>query len=355
MTATPTAPAADPYAAPSATPSAPPGRRPPRGWTPPGTLVPRKGMPPKPGSILPPAPGGPRPAPPSPFPMPAPRPERAPRTGPAIASAAMWAVAALCLWSLLQLFLLGGVSEQRAQDDLRDQLRLSLAEETAPLGGLVDPGTPVALLQAPAIHLEQVVVEGTAPGDTQSGPGHLRSSPLPGQRGSSVILGRAATYGAPFRSIADLHPGDVLTATTSQGVFRYRVERVRRTGDPLPVPLADGGSRLTLVTSEGIGPTQGLSPSDTLYVDALLQGKAVGAPAGRAARVPDAEKPMGVDLGVLPLLLLAAQGLLLAAVAVGLARRWVPARVTWVLGVPVLLVFVWLTSELATRLLPNIA
>jgi sortase A len=45
------------------------------------------------------------------------------------------------------------------------------------------------------------VVEGTASSDLLDGPGHLRSTVLPGQVGTSVVMGRAKTYGAPFGAI----------------------------------------------------------------------------------------------------------------------------------------------------------
>ena len=60
-------------------------------------------------------------------------------------------------------------------------------------------GEPVALLSIPRLGISQVVVEGTASGDTLAGPGHLRDTVLPGQVGTSVVYGRAATYGAPVR------------------------------------------------------------------------------------------------------------------------------------------------------------
>jgi len=316
--------------------------RPPRGWKPPrGVSVPssrkRKG-----------------PGRPPRLPVP-PRPKREAAPGSAVIATALLALAGLCVWALLQLFVLGGVAEARSQADLRDQLRLSLSAQTAPLGGLIDPGAPVALLEIPTLGLEQVVVEGTASGDTMAGPGHVRSSPLPGQPGVSQILGRSGTYGGPFRSIETLRAGDGIRVTTGQGVFVYRVDRVRRAGDPLPVPLASGTSRLTLVTAEPDGVLGALRPTQTVYVDATLQGDTVGAPSGRPAAVPAAERPMAADTSALPVLVLAVQALLATVVCIGLARRWVPSRVAWVLGVPVLLVFLWLTSELAFRLLPNIA
>ncbi|NHA00350.1 hypothetical protein G5V59_10155 [Nocardioides sp. W3-2-3] len=60
------------------------------------------------------------------------------------------------------------------------------------------PDRPWRSCGSPRLDVEQVVVEGTAPGDLFAGPGHLRSTVLPGQAGTSLVYGRAATYGGPF-------------------------------------------------------------------------------------------------------------------------------------------------------------
>ena len=59
-----------------------------------------------------------------------------------------------------------------------------------------------------------VVVEGTSSSDLLEGPGHLRDSPLPGQLGESIVMGKSATAGAPFGGIARLRKGDVINVTT---------------------------------------------------------------------------------------------------------------------------------------------
>ena len=89
----------------------------------------------------------------------------------------------------LQMLLLGRVSEARAQHLLYGQYRTELATETAPSGALdynnkpVVEGSPVALLTIPALGISDVVVDGTASGDLLNGPGHLRTTPLPGNIG----------------------------------------------------------------------------------------------------------------------------------------------------------------------------
>lgn len=291
----------------------------------------------------------------TPFPVPPPRMVRRILPASAVVSTALAVVAAVCCWALLQFYVLGAVSFATAQDNLHDRLRLDLAAQTAPLGGDIEPGTPVALLEIPSLGLSQVVVEGTSSGDLLSGPGHLRRTTLPGQGGTSVILGRNAGYGAPFREIAQLGAGDGIRVTTAQGEWVYRIDRVRREGDPLPVPAGKGQGRLTLVTAEGRGALGALDPTGTIYVDATLQAQPAVPEKGRPAKVPEAEEPMGVDDSGVPLLAVTTAGLLLTVLGMGSAARRAQPRIVWLLGAPVLALFAWLSGELAVRLLPNIA
>ncbi len=268
-------------------------------------------------------------------------------------SLALAVVAAIGLWTVLHLLLLSGLAQARAQHDLQAELREAIAGETAPLGA-AEPGTPVALLSIPTLGLRQVVVEGTAPSDLQSGPGHRRDTVLPGQAGVAIVYGRAAAYGAPFAAVPTLRAGDGIAVATAQGEAVYRVDGVRRDGDPLPDPPAPGTGRLTLVTAEGSGPLAAVTPDRTVYVDATLVGEAATPPGGRPAAVPDAERALGTDAGVLPVLALCLQGLVLGAAAVTIALRRLPSRTVWALGLPVLAALAWLTSDAAAQLLPNL-
>ena len=274
--------------------------------------------------------------------------------GAAVAISAMLVVASLCGWLLLQVLVLGGLEESRAQNVLYSQLREQLADQTAPTGGAIEPGSPMAVLAIPTLGLQQVVVEGTASGDLQAGPGHRRDTVLPGQAGVSLLYGRAANYGGPFRSVTTLRAGDGIRVTTGQGEFIYRVDGVRRAGDPMPAALVSGGGRLTLVTIEGNGVLGAVSPTDTVYVDATLQAAAVTGPVGRPAAVPEAEKALAPDTSVLPQLALAMQGLLLAVVGAVALRRRLPGRVAWTIAVPVLVALAWAVVDAAAQLLPNL-
>lgn len=265
-------------------------------------------------------------------------------------------VAIVCLWMAAQLLFLGAVSQHRAQDLLYDELRHVLAgppDQAPPLGPVIPVGDPVALLTIPEIGVEQVVVEGTASGDLLAGPGHRRDTVLPGQVGTSVVYGRAASYGAPFADLPHLGAGDQVEVVTAQGTTTFTVLGVRRAGDPLPQPPAQGAARLTLVTAEGSGRLGAIAPESVIYVDADAT-RAFPAPPGRPGAVPDSERAMARDDGALPLLALCLALLLALTLGVIAAcQRWSTALV-WVVACPPALALSWMSTDVVMRLLPNL-
>ena len=156
-------------------------------------------------------------------------------------SSACTIVVLVCAWMLLQMLVLGRLSETRAQHLLYLEYRSQLATETAPTGALdfdgkpVAEGSPVALMSIPAIGLHDVIVaDGTASGDLLDGPGHLRTTPLPGNVGTSLVMGRSTTYGAPFGKITSLRPGDEINVLGAQG--STHLPRQGRTSPRRPDP-----------------------------------------------------------------------------------------------------------------------
>lgn len=291
---------------------------------------------------------------------PAEAPHRRPaRAGmPAFPAVAVWAALTcglLCAWLLAYALGVSALQEGRSQQQLYGQLRDELSQGNTPIGGDgIAVGTPVALLEVPSIHLRQVVVEGTSAGTLRAGPGHRRNTVLPGQPGTAVIYGRSATFGAPFRAITALKPGDTVTVTTGQGPFTYEVSAVRRANDPLPVPPQRGGSRLTLATAEGDGWRAGWAPDHVVYVDATLKGDSQLGPPGRPSTVATAEQAMQSDPDAFVPLVLWLQLLASAAAAVVVARlRWGGAQ-AWFVGVPVILACLWGFAGSMAQLLPNL-
>ena len=273
---------------------------------------------------------------------------------PSTAHIVAWGIAVvsgLALAMIAFLLVLSPLQQSRAQDVLYGQFRSELAAATAPFGvDPIEPGQPVAILDIGDIGLRQVVVEGTAGSDLQSGPGHERDTVLLGQVGTTVIAGRSVTYGGPFADITDLETGDPIRVVTGQGKFTYLVEDVRREGDPAPAALQAGQSRLVLITAEG----NSLQPSSTVYVDALLQGDPTVTPPRPPVFMDPSELPMASDTSAMLNLVL----WMLALVGVGCfvvwgVTRWGTSQ-TWVIGFPLALAALWGACDSAASLLPNL-
>lgn len=79
---------------------------------------------------------------------------------------------------------------------------------------------------APEMDLDSVVVKGTSRRSLMKGPGWITWSDLPGPTGNAGISGHRTTYGAPFRRLDKLKPGDVVTFYSPYRVYTYRVRKV---------------------------------------------------------------------------------------------------------------------------------
>lgn len=254
--------------------------------------------------------------------------------------------AAFLVGFLIFLVGLSALTQARTQDNLYKPFRERLALATAPLGPVV-PGTAVAILDIPRLGVHQVVVEGTTSAELTRGPGHRRDSVLPGQTGVSVIMGRRASFGAPFQRLPELRSGDAITTTTGQGVATYRVTGVRDSRAPVTFVPGVVPNRLVLVTS-----APALTPSYSLIVDTDLASKPQPT-AGAGGLLPAAEKSLGVDTSaVLPLALWGQLLILVLAATTWSYARWArwPA---YLVTSPVILAVLWNVYESIARLLPN--
>jgi sortase A len=109
-------------------------------------------------------------------------------------------------------------TEARERADLRKQAEefaAQLRNETGPIGRILIPG----------IGVDAVLMEGTGRKDLREGPGHWPETPLPGMGGNFVVSGHRSTYGAPFRKLDDLAPGDEIQVLLPYAALRYRVTR----------------------------------------------------------------------------------------------------------------------------------
>jgi sortase A len=244
-------------------------------------------------------------------------------------------------------YLLGasGIQESGSQHRLYATLANELGQEIGPLGP-TKIGAPVAVLTVPSAGVRDVVVvEGTTPQALESGPGHLRNTPLPGQLGMSVIYGRRATFGAPFANIGRLRPGDKITAITQQGTSVYKVVAVGDSQHPVKDQTLN---RLVLLTASSPD-----VPAYYLEIDAHL----VSAAQNGYVQLPvigPSEQAMAGDTGALVMTMIWGLALALTAIAgaVG-AARWSPWPV-YLVVLPAVLAIVWNLYENFAALLPNL-
>ena len=108
------------------------------------------------------------------------------------------------------------------------------------------PGSWVARLEAPSLHLATTVLEGSDDDTLRKGAGHIEETAFPGQNGNIGIAGHRDTV---FRQVRHLHVGDMLTLTTSDRIYRYRIGKTTVV-KPDDVYVLDpaGHPTLTLVT-----------------------------------------------------------------------------------------------------------
>jgi len=257
---------------------------------------------------------------------------------------------------LVLLFLLFVVGFGAARHTSR-QSRLDDAFRARVAGGHADgpgwsplPGQAIATISIPAIDLREVVVQDTTPELLEDGPGHLLGTPLPGQSGNAVILGRRITDGAVFRDLVGLDVGDPITVVTPQGAFAYRVEGVGHVApDDAAVLGPSTDARLTLVTSGSW-----FFSRDRLAVSATLVGTPVTAIAPPQIQLRSAQLGGSGDTSaIVPLLPWAAVLAVAIALWFPIRRRIDSRRARFLVASPAVLVILFFLFENAANLLPG--
>ena len=243
------------------------------------------------------------------------------------------------------LYGISGIQETRTQSNSFVKLRNELSQQTAPLGAAT-PGTAVAILNIPRIGIkDMVVVEGTSPESLELGPGHVRDTPLPGQNGIAEIMGRRATFGAPFGRLLELRRGAKLTVITGQGTARYTV--VAR-GDSGHLVVDPDPSRLLLITS-----CSAYIPTSYCYLDADLTSTPQQDPGGRP-EITSVEAPLSGDGGALVLTMICGIALVIVSAAGTVAAaRWSP-WLAYLATAPLALAVLWNLYQSLAAVLPNV-
>ncbi|WAH36764.1 class D sortase [Alicyclobacillus dauci] len=111
---------------------------------------------------------------------------------------------------------------------------VSTENTTGPVENIPTPKLDglVGKLHIPALALDAPVVEGTDDKEINVAVGHLATSVMPGEKGTSVLAAHNATW---FRHINQLSKGDVITMETKSGTFLFKVSqaKIMHTGDPI--------------------------------------------------------------------------------------------------------------------------
>ncbi len=116
--------------------------------------------------------------------------------------------------------------EERALRSLPDAgSRIAFAARA--LDRKIKDGQPIGRIRIRAIGVNKVLVEGTTAAGLQKGPGHYPKTPLPGAPGTVAFAGHRTTYGAPFRNVDKLDPGDRIDVEMPYAKVSYEVERLR--------------------------------------------------------------------------------------------------------------------------------
>jgi len=107
-------------------------------------------------------------------------------------------------------------------------------------------GELVGRIEIPRLGLAVIVAEGTDEATLRRAAGHIEGTALPGKSGNVGIAGHRDTL---FRALRNIRQDDVITLTTLQGLYRYRVVSTKVVSPYDVVVLSPNGQEiLTLVT-----------------------------------------------------------------------------------------------------------
>ena len=171
---------------------------------------------------------------------------------------------------LVGLFLLGYVGTQYyAMYAAQKRLAKAWQQQNSTLhtsetAAVVDDG--LIRVEIPKINLDAMVVEGSSRRQLKIAPGHITTTPIPGESGNSVITAHRDTF---FRHIYELTKGDEIMVRRNGQVFKFQVIG-KKVVDPDDVsvltPTTD--AHLTLITCY---PTYYIGPApERLVVSAKL-------------------------------------------------------------------------------------
>ncbi len=147
---------------------------------------------------------------------------------------------------------LAAVDQARLSGELRALVGTSRPHPSAPRAvvrttraeALVDG--LVGRIEIPRLGMDAMVLEGADDGALLRGVGHIPHTAFPGELGNAGLAAHRDTY---FRGLHDIAIGDRIRVETLDGLFEYRVDRVRVLAPDRDDALRPSRrARLTLVT-----------------------------------------------------------------------------------------------------------
>ena len=111
---------------------------------------------------------------------------------------------------------------------------------------IAEEGEPIGKLEIPRLGLSVIVVEGVGHRDLDRAVGHVPGTAFPWQAGNIGIAGHRDTF---FRPLRFIRPNDVITLSTLEGSYHYRVVATEVVSpSDVQVLQPAGADTLTLVT-----------------------------------------------------------------------------------------------------------
>jgi sortase A len=102
--------------------------------------------------------------------------------------------------------------------------RHAVAADARALQARLRDGQPLGRMSIPRLGIDPIFVEGTKWGhDLSRGPGHYTQTALPGLGKTVAVAGHRTTFGAWFRHIDRLRPGDEIVLRMGYATFHYRI------------------------------------------------------------------------------------------------------------------------------------
>jgi sortase A len=117
-----------------------------------------------------------------------------------------------------------GASFTGDEEARREALQAQIAHAARDFESRLENSKPMGRIVIPRLDQRVIFVQGTSWGrDLSKGPGHYERTSVPGLGQVTAIAGHRTTFGAPFRHIDRLDPGDEITLELPYGAFLYRV------------------------------------------------------------------------------------------------------------------------------------